>query len=105
MTKQNFHLHDGKKGSALGIRVTPRARRNEVVEIRSDGTVRIRLKAAVVGESANPILIEYLSEILEVPSTHIDVVAGQTGADKLVSILDLDSDAVHQRIIGHLSAD
>ena len=59
MTQPKFHLHDGKLGSAIGIRVTPRARQNEVVDIRSDGTVRIRLKSSVVGESANPILIEY----------------------------------------------
>ncbi len=105
MSMQKFHLHDGKKGSAIGIRITPRARQNEVVEIRSDGTVRIRLKEAVVDGSANNALVEYLAEILGVPAAGIEIVAGLTGADKLVTILDLDSEAVHQRIIGYLSAE
>ena len=48
MHARRFHLHDGKKGSALAVRVTPRASRNEIVEILSDGTVKIRLTSPPV---------------------------------------------------------
>ena len=41
MTSREFHLHNGQKGSALAIRVTTRARRNEIVEVLSDGTAII----------------------------------------------------------------
>ena len=59
MAPRNFHLHDGKKGAALAIRVTPRASRNEIVEILSDGTVRIRLTAPPAEDKANQALVKY----------------------------------------------
>jgi uncharacterized protein (TIGR00251 family) len=103
MHARRFHLHDGKKGSALAVRVTPRASRNEIVEILSDGTVKIRLTSPPVEGKANEALVAFLSEVLDVPRSHIDIVAGATGRDKLVSILDMDTDEVQQKILKKLS--
>ena len=103
MPARRFHLHDGKKGSALAVRVTPRASRNEIVEILSDGTVKIRLTSPPVEGQANQALVDFLSEVLEVPPSHIDIVAGATGRDKLISILDMDASAVQQKILKKLS--
>ena len=102
MVNQKYHLHNGKRGAALAIRVTPRASRNEIVEIMSDGTVRIRLTASPVDDRANDALIKFLSDVLKVSSSRIEIVAGETGRDKLVSILDLDAETVHHRIISQL---
>jgi uncharacterized protein len=99
---QKFHLHDGKKGAALAIRVTPRASRNEIAEILSDGTVRIRLTAPPAEGKANEALVDFLAEVLNVPRSHIEIVAGITGRDKLVSVLDLDTETVHQKILQQL---
>ncbi len=103
MASRQYHLHNGQKGSALAIRVTPRASRNEISEILSDGTVKVRLTAPPVEGKANQALIEFLAEILEVPRTRIEIIAGTTGKDKLVSILDLDASTVHERILRKLS--
>lgn len=103
MSDRQYHLHDGKKGSALAIRVTPRASRNEIVEVQSNGTVRIRLTASPVEGKANQALIDFLADILDVPRSRIEIVAGHGGRDKLVSILDLDADTVHQRILTHIA--
>jgi len=102
MSNRNYRLHNGQKGAALAVRVTPRAARNQIAEILHDGTIRIRLTAAP-GEEVNSELREYLSKILDVPESAIDVVAGQTGRDKLVSVIDLDSEIAHQKILMHLS--
>jgi len=102
MSKRSFHLHDGKTGSALAVRVTPRASHNKIVEVMSDGTVKIHLSAPPVDGEANEKLIEFLSEVLGTPKTRIEIVAGATGRDKLISVLDMDADAVHKRIIAHL---
>jgi uncharacterized protein len=102
MARKEFYLHDGKKGAALAIRVTPRARRNEIVEVLSDGTVKIRLTAPPDEGESNQALVNFLSDVLNVPSTRIEIVAGTTGRDKLVSILDLDADTVHHTILSHL---
>ncbi len=103
MGSRQFHLHDGKKGAALAIRVTPRARKNEIVEILNDGTIRIRLTAPPVENKANQALVEFLSEVLEVPHSHLEIVAGLTGRDKLVSILGLDAATAQQRILKKMS--
>ncbi len=102
MDSHKYHLHDGKKGAALAIRVTPRASHNEIVEILSDGTVKIRLTAPPVEGKANEALIDFLSDVLDVPPSRIEIVAGATGRDKLVSIVDMDAETVHSRILSHL---
>lgn len=99
---RKYRLHDGKKGAALAVRVTPRASRNEIVEIQSDGTVRIHLTAPAHEGKANDELVKFLAEIFGVPKSHVDIVAGASGRDKLVSVLDMDAVEVHSRIVGHL---
>jgi uncharacterized protein (TIGR00251 family) len=103
MSPKEYHLHNGKKGSALAVRITPRASRNEVAEILHDGTIRIRLTAPPAEGKANKALAKFLSDILSVPQSKIEIIVGKTGRDKLVSILDMDAETAHQKILEHLS--
>jgi len=48
-------------------------------------------------------LLKFLSEVLGVPVSRLDIVAGKTGRDKLVSIMGVDAETVHKRIIRHMS--
>jgi uncharacterized protein YggU (UPF0235/DUF167 family) len=100
---RHFHLHDGKIGSALAVRIIPRSRTNEIAEILNDNTVKIRLIPASDDKKLNQVLLHYLSEVLEVPSGRMEVVAGTNGLDKLISILDLDAATVQQQIIRKMS--
>ncbi len=102
MKRRHFHLHDGQKGAALAIRVTPRASKNEIAEIRSDGTVRIRLMAPPIEGRANDALVTFLADILDVSRSKIEIVAGETGRDKLVSVIGMDAETVHKKILQHL---
>ncbi len=102
MTDRKFNLHDGKKGSALAVRVTPRASRNEIVDLLDDGTIKIRIASPPTDNEANETLIEFLSQILGVPKSRLDIVAGLTGRDKLISVVDMDAETAHQRIVAHL---
>ena len=102
MADREFKMHDGQKGSALAVRVTPRASRNEVVEILDDGTVRVRLATSPADDESNAALLEFLAEILGVSQNKLDIVAGKAGRDKLVSVVDMDVDTVHSRIVAHI---
>jgi len=102
MPKREFHLHDGKRGSAIAIRVTPRASDNKITEVLDDGTVKIHLSAPPVDNEANEQLITFLSDVLSVAKSRIEIVAGSTGRDKLVSILDIDLETVQQRLLAHM---
>ena len=101
-SKNKPTLHDGKKGIALAIRVTPRSAKNEIFEVMRDGTVKVRLTATAEDQSVNQALVELLSDVLDVPVKNMEVVAG-SGNDRLVSILDIDALSAHQKILEHLS--
>jgi hypothetical protein len=102
MGRRSYHLHDGKKGAALAVRVTPRARKNEIVEVLSDGTVKIRLTAPPVEGKANEALLSFLAEVFGIEKSRLEIVAGATGRDKLVSILDMDTSTLHKIIVANL---
>ena len=103
MARRDYHLHDGKRGAALALRVTPRASKNEIVEILNDGTVKVHLTAPPVEGKANEALLKFLAEILDVPASHLDIVAGGTGRDKLISVTDMDAAVLHRKILEHIS--
>ena len=91
-------FHTGSLGAAITVRVNPRASRNEIAGIMEDGTIKIRLTAPPVEGKANEALIAFLSEVLDVPRGKIEIVAGMTGRNKLVSIIGLDPASVQERI-------
>src|SRR5512146_2238335 len=99
MGARKYHLHDGRLGAALAVRVTPRASRNEITEIMPDGTIKVRLTAPMAEGEGNKALTQFLSEVLGVPQAKIDIIAGVSGNDKLLSVLDIDTEEAHQRIL------
>lgn len=86
----------------MAVRVTPRASRNEVTAIQDDGTVRVRLAFSPKEEDANDALVVYLAEVLGVPRSKIEIVAGETGRDKLISILDMNKDELQNRLLAYI---
>ena len=99
---RNYVLHDGKRGSALALRITPRSSRNQIAGVLNDGTVKVHLAADPADDKLNTELIAFLAEVLGVPKSRVEVVAGESGRDKLVSILDMDTETAHQRIVAHM---
>jgi len=99
MDSRKFHLHDGKKGAALAIRITPRASQNRVVEILNDGTVKVHLTSGPSDQNTNDLLIKFLSEKLKISPNRMEIVAGATGRDKLISVIDMDADVLFKTIL------
>lgn len=99
---REYVLHDGKRGSALGVRVTPRASRNQIAAVMNDGTVKVHIVSTASEEDINKELISFMAEVLGVPKSRVEIVAGENGRDKLISILDMDVETAHQRIIAHM---
>ena len=102
MTGRKFELRDSKKGSALGVRITPRASENKIIGALSDGTIKIHIKASNTEGQMNSELIKFLSGIFGVAEDRIEVVAGNTSKDKLISVLDLDSETLHKKIVENI---
>ncbi len=100
--KRKFRFHNGKSGAALAIRVTPRASRDEIAEVMPDGSIRVRLTAPPVEGKANKALIKFLAKVLGVAPSRLEIIAGETGRDKLVSVLDMDAETAQRKILEHL---
>jgi len=103
MTKPATHLLESVGGATLAIRVTPRARRNEITQIMADGTIKICLTAPPVEGKANSALIKFLAEILQVASSSIKILSGESGRSKLILVSGMKADVANQRILEALS--
>jgi uncharacterized protein YggU (UPF0235/DUF167 family) len=97
--KHQFNLHNGKMGAAITVRVVSKSNRDEIAEVLSDGTIKIHLVAAEDGEKSNQALIQFLAQVLGIAASNIEIIAGLSGQDKLVTILTLDADMVQDRIM------
>lgn len=104
MTRK-FRLHDGQHGAALTVRVTPRARRDEVAGILEDGTLRVRVSAPPAEGKANAALLAFLAKVLGVRKSRLEIVAGEKGLDKIVSVVDLSSKDVEAKIRAWMEAE
>jgi uncharacterized protein len=99
---RKYELHSGRRGSALGVRVTPRASHNQIVDVLDDSTIKVHLVCGPSSQEINVELLHFLAEVLGVPRSRMEIVAGENGRDKLVSILDMDVETTHQRVLAHM---
>jgi uncharacterized protein YggU (UPF0235/DUF167 family) len=68
----------------------------------NDGTIKIHIASNAADDETNVELVAFLAEVLGVPRTRVEIVAGANGRDKLISVLDMDVDTAHQRVVAHM---
>jgi uncharacterized protein YggU (UPF0235/DUF167 family) len=101
MIGREFRFHDGKKGSALAIRVTVGGDETQFTKVLRDGTVLVTINGHP--DKLNQELINFLASQLQLPVKQLDVIAGFDGEDKLISILDTTPEKVQQMVLKKLS--
>lgn len=84
------HNWDESPTTILSIRVTPRAKKSEISELMQDGTIKIRLSAPPVNGKANLALVDFLSAVLSIPSSRIELISGLKVPSKRVLIRGMD---------------
>jgi uncharacterized protein YggU (UPF0235/DUF167 family) len=90
MSDRKFEITDARGGVALGVRIVTRADETELVGRNEDNTLKIRLMAKGAGEdSANQELIAFLAGKLGVAENKIEIVAGESKRDKILSFVGL----------------
>ena len=89
------------QGARLRVRVTPRARRDAIVELESN-PIRLKLAAAPVDGAANQALIKYLALLLGVPRGGIEIVSGARSRTKTLRIRGVDARKVSERLVSGL---
>lgn len=83
-----FKITNAKGGAAFPVRVVPRASKNEISG-RYKEAIKIRLTAPPVEGAANEALIAFLSEVLGVGKSQIEIISGHASRDKIVCVVGL----------------
>jgi uncharacterized protein YggU (UPF0235/DUF167 family) len=102
MVDRDTHLHSGRTGSAITVQVSVGAAKTEISEVLEDGTLKIRLAVPRAGKQADDMLIDFLARVFSATPDKIEIVAGLSGQDKLITILDLDAVSVQARVYQHV---
>ena len=87
-------FRDARSGTAIQVKVIPRAKKNEVAGLMDDGSVRIRITAPPVEGAANQALVEFLAQLLSIHKNQIEIVAGLSSERKLVSLVGIAPQSV-----------
>lgn len=99
MSDRKFEITDARGGVALGVRIVTRADETEIVGRNEDNTLKIRLMAKGAGEAeANQELIGFLASKLGVAENKIEIVAGESKRDKILSFVGLTVQDVEEKL-------
>ena len=82
-------------GVTLSVRIQPRASKNGISRME-DGSLKIRLTAPPVDGAANEALVKFLSDILDLSKSQVEIVSGHTSREKRVKIIGMDEDEVNR---------
>ncbi len=93
-----FQNGDERLNTILPVRITPRAQKNEISELMEDGTVKIRLTAPPIDGKANKALVDFLSDILNVRRSRIEIISGMKSRDKRVRINGIGDQILYRSI-------
>lgn len=69
----------------LSVRIQPRSSKNSFTRME-DGSLKIRLTAPPVDGAANEALVKFLSDILSIGKSQIEIISGHTSREKRVKL-------------------
>lgn len=81
----------------LKLLIQPNAKKNELVGLHN-GALKVKIAAQPVDGKANAELVEFLSEVLEIPKRQIEILKGETGRNKSVEITGLTEEEVSAKL-------
>lgn len=88
-------IREEKGGVLFKIRVQPRAARNQVAGVYED-SIKIRVTSPPVEGEANEACRSFIALLFSVPRSHVEIVSGLTGRNKLVKVRGLTAARVRE---------
>jgi uncharacterized protein (TIGR00251 family) len=82
-----------QESALLAVRIQPRASKNEII-LREDGAFKIRLTAPPVDGAANEALVKFLSDVLGIAKSRVEIVSGETSREKRIRISGMSDEDV-----------
>ena len=97
LPKSAFKAFGAGSGTLLVLHIQPGAKRTAVSGAFGE-TVKVAVSSPPVDGKANAQLLGFLSDLLGLPKSALQLVAGASGRDKTVLISGLAPDAVRQKM-------
>jgi uncharacterized protein len=94
-----IEINSREDGCTFRIVVVPRAGRNELAGVMA-GALRLKTVAPPVGGAANAACIRYLSHLLDVPSSNVELISGEHHKRKTVYIRGMKASDVRRILSG-----
>jgi len=86
-------------GSALHIKINPGAKENKIRRIDADGFMLIDISCSSASdERGNANVIEFFSQLFNIPQRQIEIAGGAEGTEKLICIFGVSVDALNRVI-------
>lgn len=70
----------------ISVRVKPNSRVNGIT--RENGLITVRIHAPAQDGKANKAVVEFLSALMHIPKSYIEIVGGLTSPNKRIAIAD-----------------
>lgn len=87
-------IEDTKDGLRLRVKIQPRASLSEISGLFGEPPrLKIRISAPPVEGEANEALVEFLSKILKIAKSQIQITSGHSGKNKDLLIYGLSAEA------------
>ena len=84
-------------GAKISLSVYPNAAKNEVLGF-TDGILRVKVTVPPTKGKANKELIAFLSQLLDVGKSSVNIIKGHTSRNKLIAIDGLSQEEVRKRL-------
>ncbi len=82
----------------LKLRVTPKSRADEILGLREDGVLHVRVSAAPEEGKANEAVLKLLSRALGLPKGSVRIKGGAASRDKWIELDGIDAAGLAQRL-------
>jgi len=95
---RQWRFHDGRGGCALLVRVRPGSPKTGIYAIRHDTIIEILLQSDDDPWRCNQELVAYLSRLLGVPKSRIEIVAGLSTHGKMIAVEGISAEEATERL-------
>ncbi len=95
-------INDHPLGATFAVRVQPRGSRSAITGTLGEA-LKISVAAPPLDGRANVALVEFFAEILSVPRSSVQLVAGEQSRNKIVRIAGLSGADVQRRLREHFT--
>jgi uncharacterized protein (TIGR00251 family) len=96
-------VQESTKGISFAVKVHPRARKNAITGVVGDA-LKLALTAPPVQGKANQAVIEFFSDLFQIPRSSVTIASGETSRNKVIRIAGVSKPAAEQRLAEHLKS-